>query len=372
VELAQQWSRYRASPTAWVTRFGRNGGFVLAVYLVFAVALEHRAIAHLDSVCACNGGADPTQFMWALVWWPHAIVHGLNPFITHEIWASKAGFNLAGGTSIPGAALLAAPITALVGPVASFNIISTLAPAVSAWFAYALCRYITGAPLASMLGGLLYGFSSYELAHLLGLMHTTLVFVPPAAVLLTLKRLDQRIPTRRYVVLMTILLCLQLLLSAELFLTMTCLGVVTLVAGWAFAPAETRARLRALALPLIGAYGVAAVICSPFLYYAFQTPGYSRGWGQIFSADLLNFLVPTPITRLGGHRFASVAATFSGDPAEIGAYLGLPLVLIVCAWVAQWWKRPIGKTLTVVLVVSVVWSLGAHLWVHGHRTIPLP
>ena len=36
---------------------------------------------------------DPQIFIWALAWWPHAILHGQNPFVTHAIWAPD-GVNL--------------------------------------------------------------------------------------------------------------------------------------------------------------------------------------------------------------------------------------------------------------------------------------
>ena len=44
-------------------------------------------------------GADPTIFMWCLVWWPHALVNHLNPFISHVIWA-PSGYNMAWATTI--------------------------------------------------------------------------------------------------------------------------------------------------------------------------------------------------------------------------------------------------------------------------------
>ena len=38
-------------------------------------------------------GDDPQIFIWAFAWWPHAILHGENPFVTHAIWA-PSGVNL--------------------------------------------------------------------------------------------------------------------------------------------------------------------------------------------------------------------------------------------------------------------------------------
>src|SRR6185437_15538382 len=203
------------------------GAPVFALYLLAAIIVERNAMAHLAGVCACNAGSAypprfsvPTAFMWALKWWPHALVHLQNPLTSYDIWTPQ-GLDLARATSVPIAALVVSPLTALFGPVVTFNILSILGPATGAWAAYRLCLYVSRRQLPSVLAGYLYGFSSYELAHLLGLVHTTLIFCAPVCVLLALKRLDERISVRRYVVLLALTLIVQLLLSTELFLTLT-------------------------------------------------------------------------------------------------------------------------------------------------------
>jgi hypothetical protein len=44
----------------------------------------------------------------------------------------------------------------------AYNVLASLAPAISAWTAFLLCRRITRDHSASFVGGLLFGFSSYE------------------------------------------------------------------------------------------------------------------------------------------------------------------------------------------------------------------
>jgi hypothetical protein len=53
-------------------------------------------------------GRDPQIFIWSFAWWPHAILHGENPFVTHAIFAPD-GLNLTWATSIPGLALAFSP-----------------------------------------------------------------------------------------------------------------------------------------------------------------------------------------------------------------------------------------------------------------------
>ena len=62
-----------------------------------------------------GNGRDATLMIWAFAWWPHAILHGLNPIFTHVVW-SPEGVNSTWITSVPGLALLFAPLTLLAGP----------------------------------------------------------------------------------------------------------------------------------------------------------------------------------------------------------------------------------------------------------------
>src|ERR1700686_3970658 len=85
---------------------------------------------------------DPQIPIWSFAWWPHAIAHGLNPFVTQAVWAPH-GLDLAWVNSVPPIALVFAPLTWAVGPVASYNVAAVLLPAISAWTAFLLCRHLT-------------------------------------------------------------------------------------------------------------------------------------------------------------------------------------------------------------------------------------
>ncbi|MGH7933221.1 MAG: hypothetical protein ACREQN_08625, partial [Candidatus Binataceae bacterium] len=121
----------------------RCGLGALALYGALSILFFGRSvITHLGRNYV-GMSPDPSLFMWFLVWWPHALVHQLNPFMTQAIWAPQ-GFNLAWSTCVPLASWVASPLTALFGPVASYNVLILLAPALTAWIAFMLCRYVTG------------------------------------------------------------------------------------------------------------------------------------------------------------------------------------------------------------------------------------
>src|SRR5271167_492896 len=95
----------------------------LTIYLSLSIYyFGSPIIFHASQLYVGVGGADPTIFMWCLVWWPHALLNHSNPFISHAIWA-PSGYNLAWATSIPGLSLLAYPITHRFGPVVSYNVL---------------------------------------------------------------------------------------------------------------------------------------------------------------------------------------------------------------------------------------------------------
>ena len=356
-------------------RLARIAGYhpliAIALYLGASLLIERQVVVHLGSVCACDGTSDSTQYIWALVWFPHAILHGLNPLYSHAIW-TPGGLNLAGATAVPAAVIAAWPITALAGPVVAYNVLSILAPVAGAFSAYRLCHYVTRSPWSSVLAGFLYGFSTYEFATMQEHLHLVFTFCPPLAVLLVLKRLDHAISARRFIVLMAVVLSVQMLLSTEILFTMTCLGVVVLAAAATFGSRGERGAIIGLLPPLAGAYLATAVICSWFLYAAARAPAFAQGWGTRFPADAVSFFVPSAVTRLGGYSFLSVTSAFRGSLTESGTYLGLPLILIVSIYLITRWRTRAAKVIVASLVVSVVWSLGDSLYIAGHQTIALP
>jgi hypothetical protein len=339
------------------------------LYLGLAVGFEHRAVGHLSTVCACVHEADPTQYMWGLVWFPHAILHGLNPFDTQAIWAGSGGFHLGAVTFTPAEALIAWPITAAFGPVASYNILTILAPAAGAWFAYRLCHHLTGRVGPSILGGYLFGFSSYEIGQLAEHLNLDVTFAIPALVLVALQHVDGRITGRRFVGLTAVLLTFQLLTSTEVLFTFTCLAAVSLAAAWWLAGPPARDRIIGLLPRVLAAYAITGVICSPYLYDATRQ---AARIGAVIPADALNLLIPTRITALAGSSLVGVSRTFPGGLVEAGMYLGLPLVAIVVIAALQQWRRPIVRVLILLLGICLLWALGNHLVLAGHRVIGLP
>lgn len=161
--------------------------FVL--YLSFSIFVFGRVLFGDFRTSYIGLPSDPTLMMWFLVWWPHAIVNALNPFITRAIWA-PLGSNLVWQTSIPLASVSAAPPTVTLGPVATFNALCLLSLPLNAWCAFIICRYISQHYWGSLLSGYIFGFSAFMLGHLTsGHLNLLLVFPVPLAAYCAARRL---------------------------------------------------------------------------------------------------------------------------------------------------------------------------------------
>jgi hypothetical protein len=341
-------------------------GYVLLSFFFFGIhLLPHPGRAMLGS------GRDPEIFVWSFAWWQHALAAGENPFVSHAVYAPD-GIDLAWATAVPGLAIPFAPLTALAGPVASYNVAALLLPALAAWTAFLLCRYITGSLWASLVGGYLFGFSAYVVGQSLGHPHMAAVFLLPLVALAIVRYVRGGLTARGLAWRLALAVAWQLWLSTELFATLTLALVVGISVAFAFFRDE-RARLHSLLRPLAAAYGLALVLAAPLVVYAltgFRSQSINEP--SSFSADLLNVVVPTHVLALTTSGLTRISQHFPGNDAEQGAYLGLP-TLAIAAWFAPCARRSAAvRFLLTAFVLAAFVSLGTALHVEGHRKLWLP
>jgi hypothetical protein len=312
--------------------------------------------------------------------------------------------------SIPLLALLAAPVTLLAGPVLSYNLFVLLMPVASAFCAYLLCRRIIemavgfdsstssspdlirrstpyvsqqgirnqawmagsspamtgiGSFPAALIGGYLFGFSSYETAADLATLNLGCSLFLPCLVLLALRRLAGEVSRAICVGLASLVMVCQFLVSAEIFATITVFAFVTWLVAFRTLP-EMRGRLRVLLADAAVTGLVVLVVLSPLLASMARQAHYLSlppKWPYIFTANLVNFYMPTTLTWLGGQAAAPITAHFIGDLQEQGAYLGLPLIAILYLYARRNFRLPEGRFLILLLLVLILASLGPRLWV---------
>jgi hypothetical protein len=344
----------------------------LALYVALSVACFGTGLPFRSGRTYVGDGTDPQIFIWSFAWWPHAILHGQNPFVTHAIWA-PSGDNLAWATSVPGLALAFAPLTLLAGPVASYDAAAVLMPALAAWTSFVLCRYLTRSAWPSLAGGYVFGFSGYMLGELKGHLHLTSIFLLPLVALVLVRYAEGRLTGRALVVRLGPLIALQLSFSTEIAFTLTLVLITTLLLAYALVP-SARPQLRSLPAPLAGAYVLAALLVAPLLYYAlsdFRRTAINGVSPTEYSADVLNFVIPTDLVSWGAWTHV-ISRHFTGNILEQGAYIGAPAVAIVLWLGVRQWRNAATRLLLASLAIVVFVSFGSWLHVAGHQVVTLP
>jgi hypothetical protein len=377
VGAGHRFARTADSVGGWLASRRRQGLAALALYVAISIGyFGLHVLPHLGSeTVALRNWSDPTVNMWSLAWWPYALLHGMNPLITHSLFVpDRIDLAATSPTLCPLAGIVGAPITIPFGPIVSYNLLMLASPVLAAFFAFLLCRYITGHFAASLFGGYLFGFSTYMLGHMEGHLQLVLIFPIPAGVYLALRLLDERISERRFIVLMALTFAALFLTSGELTLTFVALGALALLVAFALVR-SARDRILGAVRPLLFAGGAAVVVTSPVIYYELHgTVQFASNIGNFDASDALGFLVPTDLVRLGYTHFEALARAFnlSGSDAEAVTYVGLPLALIVARYTITRWRLASTRILFVMLAVVVVLLLGSHLHIAGYSTLPLP
>lgn len=335
--------------------------YVATLWLLLPGGVDPLSPSHFLGI-----GSDPALFIWAMGWWPYALSHGLNPFITHAVWAPQ-GFNLAWDTSVPSVALLFWPLTAAAGPVVAYNVAIMASPVTAALASFGLCREFARRTGPALLGGWLFGFGPYESGQLLGHLHLTFIWPVPLLGWLAVRRWRQEMGARSHAALSALALAILVGVSTEVYVTFTLMAAAAVSLIWALMPAE-RCRLASVVRSGLWAYGGSLILSIPFLYYLFTglaaAPALLTS-PLVYSADLLNLVLPTSITVLGSTAALPITSHFSGNLAENGAYVGIPLLLLLGWW---WWRhRQDGWTRYAALLAlgCLVCELGPELHVAG-------
>jgi hypothetical protein len=348
-----------------------RGHTLLAFFLYLAASISIFGSRVLFSPLHTYIGihSDPSFFIWNMAWWPYALGHHLNPFLAKVIW-SPHGVNMAWVAGVPGPALLFSPITYYFGPIASYNFLLLTAPAFGAWTAFLVCQYISRSFWPSLVGGYIFGFSSYEQGQMLGHSHLAIIVCIPLLLLLFLLALDRKI-SRWYLYLgLTGVLTFQFLTSTEVFATISLFGSLSYAAAFWMFPTR-RSELIDLIIPLIAAYGSALVLMAPYLYYALAfglPPIFNSPF--VFSMDALNPIVPVH-NWLDQLPLASFRGRFQGNVLENGGYFGIPLLACLATYAVRHRREPSCKFLAILFIAALILALGPFLVVCG-RTYRLP
>jgi hypothetical protein len=350
-------------------------------YLALGFALWAHAWtggARTHTLCGCG---DPALFLWFFQSPVTSLAHLQNPFYSTAMF-HPTGINLLDQTSVMGLTVPLIPVTWLFGPVASFNVASTLVPALTAFAMFVvLRRWVRWTP-AAYLGGLLYGFSSFvvtslEYGHL---MTAALMALPLILAVLDEILVRQRYGARRAGGVLGLLVFAQFFLSSELLLVIILLALLSVVVLIGVTSVTDPERLRLAAPHAAAALGSGAVVAGVLLAYpilfALLGPAHLSGavWPHLqatggTSASL--FVDPVPDRTLS---IVSAYGGYEGGPLPSGSYVGWGLIVVLVSGTVVWFRdrRLWFYGLVVAVCVACSFNASPGVWVPARLFARVP
>ena len=357
----------------------RPGAVAMALVLYSAISIGFFGLKVVGSPARVYVGydADPSVMMWFLAWWPHALTHNLNPFLTKVIWA-PIGYNLAWATSMPGLSLLASPITRRFGSVVVYNLLCLMAPALNATAAFLVCTRLSSRFLIALTGGYIYGFSPFFLGHELA-GHLFLTFSPwvPLLLYLALHFIGHNMRSWHFIAMCSLLATGQCLTAAEALMTAAVMGTLTILVATLILPAHFRPVMARLFKVLCVSALVTAILISPYIYYAIAYREQLIAGGSFFNSGLATLFIPPHDLFVSYSQILAAlrdkSASLLGDRTvfETRFYLGPFFLFVLVYSVARQWQSATVRILLIVGALAWLLSLGAYRQ-FGEYTIWLP
>lgn len=348
----------------WLT-----GRLVITWYVAGALLLTIPLWRNLRSAAIAGNSRDIVHYTWWLGWTSDALSSFRNPLVTHAMnWPD--GVSAMNNTSLLLPGMLLLPLTVWLGSLATLNVLTVLAPALSASAMYAcMCRIGTGVPAAAV-AGVAFGFSPAVVNSLVG--HVTMALAPllPVLVLLGLRAWNAVHPVRAGLSLG--LAAVVQLFTAEEILFQAVIGcLIVLPFRWTTTRGVQREALRRFTAAMASASAVVVLVAGFPLHQQFFGPYRQRGNPfdtSYYATDLLGFVLPEESALIRSRSTYRLARALPGGIEEHLAYVGLPL-LILC--VVTYWAHRADVRVRAAgwgLLVSSILTLGVELRVARHET----
>ena len=337
-----------------------------------------------------SGGNDVPEEVWFLAQTPWVLLHGHNP-LANDWLNAPVGVNLMDNTTMPLLGILAFPITWLLGPIATFNILIDLAIFASAMSFFVMARRFVSWWPAAFVGGLAYGFSPFTAAT--ANAHLFLLFqaIPPLVIYFVDRFFRSSVPRPAWSGI-AIGLCFvaQFYISTEVFASLVVMTACAAVLGGVYVLWKHVQLDRRRLVTMVGCAGVVIALGVGYAaWVAVAGPEHITGPAQPATAiagvtvDPVGLVVPTIDQRFTfGHASLGDSLVALRDPnwnvvvdspVENGSYVGVPLLLALVIGGIVLRRRRFALFCSVMGAIGLVMSLGSRLHIDGHRTgIPLP
>jgi hypothetical protein len=334
-------------------------------YLAAALVLTWRLWADPASrvqVIAANGiSHDVDLFAWFFWYAATAVAHGHLPALVTTTLNAPRGINLMWNTSLLLPGVVLAPVTLLAGPQVSLTVLLVLAFAGSAASLFVVLRRWGASISAAALGGALYGFSPALRMEAGGHYHLVFVVLPPLIVDALLRIVTCRGHAVRGGIWLGLLVAAQVFISEEI-LAQTIVAAVIIVAVLAASqPRIVPERIKETVTGVGSAAVVTLLACGYPLCVQFRGPLSEHGspWKVTdFKNHLANFVTPPGGVLFHSRAFANALASHPVAVGEYVAYLGWPLLAVLLAATACFWRDRRVRAAAVTFWLLEIFSLG--------------
>lgn len=381
-------AREEAGWGLWARGWVHHAG-ALAFFTLLALAMTWPLALHMADAVVGEIG-DNIYFIFLIRWYQRAWFElGISPF--YHPWLNyPQGWNLASTDTSLATTLVGLPPSLLFGPTFGYNFAMLATFVLSGWAMFVWVRRLTGSGLAGLVGGTIYAFLPYRMAHFL-IGHMNLSGTAPFPLyfmgLYDLLRQDWSAAgwRERWKPLALTAVALGLIgFTSMYYLYMTLL--ISIVFGLAYLWFAERQNLRTTALwrglafklLAVGVFSLPLVIAAVLPFLGLESQGglasRSVSYASMYSASPTDFLLPSTDHFLFGRW---VGANFDRSLwIEATFYIGaVALFLAVVAWLHRRQTGHAGllKAALVVIVVAFILALGTDFhWNNQRVEFPLP
>ena len=333
---------------------------MILIFTNFSILMTYPLILHLDS--SIPGRIDTWEMRWN-IWWVKESVLGLkNPFHTDLLYG-KNGKNLIFHANILFLSLLSIPIQLLLSLNIAYNILNLQAFIFAGYGMYLLVKHLTKHDDASFIAGILFAFTPFHFARLLGHLNMLSTQWILFYILFFLKTIEGKKWINPF------LAAFFFAATAYTFLFQTVIvAIITLIIATERILENNRAWSKTLIFFL-----TCIILTIPLIielagnYNSRIKPGSSADT-IFYSADILGYTTPPPINQITGSYFKGVSSRFSGNITENTIYLGL-ITLIMSAYAIINIKfKTTGRWILLILIFFIL-SLGPLLHIGGIVTV---
>jgi hypothetical protein len=141
---------------------------IFFAYFFIAILMTYPLITNITSFVPCSlpWCDDNWNFIWVFWWFKKSLIDlNTNPLYSNYIFYPE-GANLLFFSSSPFNAILSVPLQIFFGVIPAYNILVLFAIILNAIGMYLLVNYLTKDTKASFISGIVFGFSSYNLARI--------------------------------------------------------------------------------------------------------------------------------------------------------------------------------------------------------------